>query len=66
MRPIVSGYNSVTVKMSEFVDSLLKKRAQKCNSFIKDTNDFLKKIRDSSGVSSKKYPRDNGRFIAVH
>ena len=53
MRPIVSGYNSVTVKMSEFVDSFLKVRAQKCNSYIKDTNDFLTKIRDLKDFSPK-------------
>jgi hypothetical protein len=53
MRPIVSGYNSITVKMSEYVDSFLKKRAQKCNSYIKDTNDFLQKIQSISDISSK-------------
>ena len=53
MRPIVSGFNSVTVKLSEFVDSFLKRRAQKCSSYIKDTNDFLTKIRDVKDISSK-------------
>ena len=46
MRPIVSGFKSFTVKLSEFLDSFLKQRAQKCKSYIKDTNDFLAKLRD--------------------
>ena len=53
MRPIVSGFNSVTVKMSEFIDSFLKQQAKRCKSYIKDTNDFLVKIRDIKGISSK-------------
>ena len=53
MRPIVSGFNSVTVKMSEFIDSFLKQQAKRCKSYIKDTNDFLVKIRDIKGITSK-------------
>ena len=50
MRPIVSGFKSCTVKMSEFLDSFLKKQAQKCKSYVKDTNDFLIKLRDLKEV----------------
>ena len=32
MRPIVSGFNSCTAKLSEFLDSFLKYQAQKCPS----------------------------------
>ena len=35
LRPIVAGYNSVTVKLSEYVDSYLKPAAQKSFSFVR-------------------------------
>ena len=44
MRPIVSGFNSCTTKLSEFLDSFLKFQAQKCKSFIRDTKDFLRRL----------------------
>ena len=44
MRPIVSGYGSCTTKLSEFLDSFLKFQAQKCNSYIRDTKDFLRRL----------------------
>ena len=53
MRPIVSGFNSCTAKLSEFVDSILKYQAQRCSSYIKDTNAFLQKLK-----SIKKLPKD--------
>ena len=53
MRPIVSGFNSCTAKLSEFVDSFLKYQAQRCSSYIKDTKAFLQKLN-----SIKKLPKD--------
>ena len=44
-RPIVSGYKSCTANLSEFIDSFLKFQAQRCKSFIRDTKDFLIKIK---------------------
>ena len=44
MRPIVSGFNSCTAKLSEFLDSFLKFQAQKCSSYIKDTKAFICKL----------------------
>ena len=41
----MSGFNSSTMKLSEFLDSFLKHLAQRCKSYIKDTNDFLLKLR---------------------
>ena len=46
LRPIVAGYNSVTVKLSEYVDSYLKPAAQKSFSFVRDTTHVLKKLRN--------------------
>ena len=53
MRPIVSGFNSCTAKLSEFVDAFLKYQAQRCSSYIKDIKDFLQKLN-----SIQKLPTD--------
>ena len=45
LRPIVSQINSPTYALSKFVDSFLKYQARKCKSFIRDTKDFLNKIK---------------------
>ena len=52
MRPIVSGFNSCTVKLSEFLDSFLKYQAQRCQSYIKDTKDFLLKLQTLKDLPS--------------
>ena len=62
--PIISGFNSCTCNLSKFVDSFLKYQAQKCKSYIRDTNNFLIKL------SSVKYSRKQffcyyGRFISL-
>ena len=46
MRPIVSGYQSCTANLSEYLDSFLKYQARKCKSYIQDTNNFLVKLKD--------------------
>ena len=46
LRPIVSGCNSCCERISNFVDFHLKKVAQKNDSYVKDTTDFVRKIQD--------------------
>ena len=46
LRPILAGYKSVTVKLSEYVDSYLKPATQKSFSFVRNTTHFLKKLRN--------------------
>ena len=43
LRPICSGYNSCTVRISEFVDTYLKLIAQQSLSYVKVTTAFLNK-----------------------
>ena len=45
LRPIVSGYNSCTVRLSEYIDSFLLYQAQRCKSYVKDTKDLLNKLK---------------------
>ena len=45
LRPIVSHLNSNSCKLSEFIDSFLKYQAKRCKSFIRDTKDFLLKLK---------------------
>ena len=52
MRPIVSGYQSCTAKLSEFLDSFLKHQAQRCKSYIKDTTNFLVKLQSLKNLPS--------------
>ena len=46
LRPICSGFNSCTVKISEFVDVFLKPAAQQNPSYIIDTSHFVHKIKN--------------------
>ena len=41
LRPICSGYQSCTARLSEWVDSFFKPAATKTKSYIKDTTDFV-------------------------
>ena len=41
LRPIVSGYNTCTNRLSENLDSFLKYQAQRAHSYVHDTKDFL-------------------------
>lgn len=45
-RPIVSQISSATEKLSEFVDVYLKPLATSTDSYIRDTSDFLSKLKD--------------------
>ena len=45
-RPVISGCNTPTENISEFVDYHLKSLVASIPSFVKDTNDFLHKLTD--------------------
>ena len=45
-RPVVSGCNTPTEKISAFVDHQLKPLVPRIPSYVKDTNDFLNKLKD--------------------
>ena len=45
-RPVISNSGYYTENISSFIDFHLKPLAQKVKSYIKDTNDFLRKIAD--------------------
>ena len=56
LRPICSGFNSCTAKISEFIDAYLKPLAQNTSSCIKDTSDFVERIESDvapTTISSK-------------
>ena len=44
IRPIVSSCNSITERISQFVDRWLQPHVRKLPSYLKDTTDFLKLI----------------------
>ena len=48
-RPVVSGCSTPTEKISEFVDHTLRPLVPEMDSYIKDTNDFLRKL---NGIGS--------------
>ena len=52
LRPICSGSDGPTVRLSEFVDSFLKPAAQKSDSYIEDSTDFINKTKNL------KFPED--------
>ena len=45
-RPIVSDCNSESEKVAEYIDAFLKDKARQHPSYIKDTNDFVNKIKN--------------------
>ena len=45
-RPIVSNCNSETEKVAEFIDNFLKRKSTQHQSYIKNTQDFVDKIRN--------------------
>ena len=49
-RPIVSQTNSPTERISQFVDSIIKPLAVSTKSYIKDTNDFINKLRNLGNI----------------
>ena len=51
-RPVISGCNTPTEKISAFVDRQVKPLIAVVPSYVKDTNDFLKYLRDISTLPS--------------
>ena len=45
-RPVISGCNTPTEKISAFADHQLKPLVPQMSSYVKGTNDFLKKLKD--------------------
>ena len=50
--PIVSGFNRMLASLWEYVDSFLKYQAKTCKSNIRDTSDFLMKLKSLSTIPS--------------
>ena len=61
LRPICSGFNSCTVKISKFVYVFLKPAAQQNPSYIRDTSHFVHKIEND--VAQKTTP--NKTFLVT-
>ena len=61
LRPICSGFNSFTIKISEFVDVFLKPAAQQNPSYIRDTSHFVHQIEND--VAQKTTP--NKTFLVT-
>ena len=51
-RPVISNYGTPTENTSEFLDHNLKSLMQSGKSYIKDTNDFLDKVRKLKNLPS--------------
>ena len=49
-RPVISNCGTSTEKVSEFLDSQLKPVMQSSWSYIKDSGDFIKKIKDINNI----------------
>ena len=51
-RPVISNCGTLTEKVSEFLDNQLKPIMREGISYIKDSNDFMHKIRDLKDISN--------------
>ena len=51
-RPTVSGFNCISASLSEYFDSFLEYQAKTYKSYIRDTSDFLFKLKSLSAISS--------------
>ena len=49
-RPVISNCGTPTEKVSEFLDSQLKPVMQSSRSYIKDSGDFIKKIKNTGTI----------------
>lgn len=65
-RPIVSAINAPTSRMSEVVDDILKPLIKNIDSYIRDTNDFLIKIKNISPVPKKQHIGHRRCFSTIH
>ena len=50
LRPIVSGVNSCTSKLSEYIDTFLKYQARTGASYLRDTKDFITKLNQLKSI----------------
>ena len=50
-RPVISNFGTPTEKISEFLDTQLKPIMQKSWSYIKDSGDFIRKIKNLTDIS---------------
>ena len=50
LRPIVSGFGTITSKLSEYLDTYLKYQARKGAAYIRDTKDFLVKLKNLKSI----------------
>ena len=50
-RPVISNCGTPTEKISEFLDTQLKPIMQKSWSYIKDSGDFIRKIKNLTDIS---------------
>ena len=50
-RPVISNCGTTTEKVSEFLDFQLKSVMQSSKSYIKDSGDFIRKIKDIPFIS---------------
>ena len=49
-RPVISNCGTPTEKISEFLDTQLKPIMQKSWSYIKDSGDFIRKVRNLTDI----------------
>ena len=54
-RPIVSGCDGPTEKLSAYVDSYIKPLAQKVNSYLQDINQFLQKMNELGQIPANSF-----------
>ena len=54
-RPIVAGIGSLTEPISQYIDFHIKDLVMNLPSYLKDTSDFLNKLRDMGNVSNSEY-----------
>ena len=48
--PVISNYGTPTEKMSEYLDYYVKPIMGSAKSYIKETSDFLKRLKELGGV----------------
>ena len=58
-RPVISSVNCHTIRISEFVADYLPPEVKKLKSYVKDTTDFIKKIKAIDHVS------DDSHLVSV-
>ena len=65
-RPIVSACNSSTDNISKYVDYVLKPLMQSLPSYVKDTTDFIQKLKSAKLAHANSYLVTSGCIIALY